>query len=126
MRYPGHCEQIRFFLNDLGMHRDRDEAARILTEACPPVDEDVVYVHAAVEGLIAGKLRRKEFTGQYRPIDIDGAKWRAISWTTACSVAAVVEMVSQGQLPSQGFIKQEEIPLEPFLATTNGSLYLSS
>ena len=79
-----------------------------------------------MEGLIAGKLHREEFTGQYRPIDIDGAMWRAISWTTACSVAAVVEMVNQGQLPSQGFIKQEEIPLESYLATTNGRLYLSS
>ena len=126
MRYPGHCHQMNFFLNELGMHRDREEAARILTEACPAVREDVVYVHAAVEGRINGELQREEFTGQYRPIVIDGVEWRAISWTTACSVAAVVEMVNQGQLPDQGFIKQEEIPLAPFLATANGSLYQSS
>ena len=126
MRYPGHCHQMNFLLNELGMHRDREEAARILTAACPAVKEDVVYVHAAVEGHIGGELLREEFTGQYRPIDIDGVEWRAISWTTACSVAAVVEMVNGGQLPSQGFIKQEDIPQEPYLATANGGLYISS
>ena len=39
---------------------------------------------------------------------------------------AVVEMVNEGQLPDQGFIKQEEISLAPYLATANGSLYQSS
>ena len=125
MRYPGHCEKMNFFLHELGMHRNREEAARILMEACPPVPQDVVYVHAAVEGQIGGELQREEFVGEYRPIEIDDVEWRAISWTTACSVAAVVEMVNEGTLPSQGFIKQEDIPLGPYLATANGSLYLS-
>lgn len=125
MRYPGHCEKMSFFLNELGMHRDREQAAKILMAACPPVPEDVVYVHAAIEGQIDGALQREEFVGEYRPIEIDNVEWRAISWTTACSVAAVVEMVNDGSLPSQGFIKQEDIPLEPYLATANGSLYLS-
>ena len=37
---------------------------------------------------------------------------------------AVVEMVRDGSLPEKGFIKQEEIPLQPYLSTVNGSLYL--
>ena len=32
-------------------------------------------------------------------------------------------MVSAGDLPAKGFIKQELIPLELFLVTRNGSLY---
>jgi saccharopine dehydrogenase-like NADP-dependent oxidoreductase len=124
MRYPGHCDRMRFFLHELGMNRNREEAAKILTEACPPVQDDVVYVHAAVEGHQSGSLQREEFVGEYRPIDVNGTEWRAISWTTACSVAAVVEMVRDGSLPEKGFIKQEEIPLEPYLSTKSGSLYL--
>ena len=49
-----------------------------------------------------------------RPIDIDGKEWRAISWTTAASLCAVIEMVRDGVLPQQGFLKQEEIPLDAF------------
>lgn len=124
MRYPGHCDRMRFFLHELGMHRNREEAGRILVEACPPVQDDVVYVHAAVEGWQSGDLQREEFVGEYRPIEVNDTEWRAISWTTACSVAAVVEMVRDGSLPEKGFIKQEEIPLQPYLSTVNGSLYL--
>jgi saccharopine dehydrogenase-like NADP-dependent oxidoreductase len=54
----------------------------------------------------------------------DGKVWHAICWTTAASVAAVVEMVRDGQLPSKGFLKQEEIPLKEFLKTQNGSYYI--
>ena len=55
-----------------------------------------------------------------------GREWRAISWTTAASIAAVVEMVAEGQLPAKGFIKQEEIPYDQFMETENGQLYKHS
>ena len=44
--------------------------------------------------------------------------------STAASIAAVIEMVDKGNLPSQGFIKQEEIPYEKLIQTSNGQLYL--
>lgn len=82
-----------------------------------------MYVYAVVEGWKDGKLFRNEFYKAYSPMIIDGNEWRAISWTTAASVAAVIEMVDNGDLPSKGFIKQEEIPYETLLKTDNGSLY---
>jgi saccharopine dehydrogenase-like NADP-dependent oxidoreductase len=44
-------------------------------------------------------------------------KWRAISWTTAASLAAVIEMVGDKKLPQKGFIKQEEIKFNDLLST---------
>lgn len=123
IRYPGHCKLMRFFLYELLMKNDRALSERILTEAKPPVAEDVVYVYAAVEGWQGDKLAREEFFNAYHPIEHKGKTWRAISWTTAASVAAIVEMVARGTLPQQGFIKQEEISLDAFLQTGNGSLY---
>lgn len=123
IRYPGHCKLMRFFLYELCMKNDRALTEKILTEAKPPVAEDVVYVYAAVEGWQGDQLAREEFFNAYHPIVHKGKSWRAISWTTAASVAAVVEMVARGTLPQQGFLKQEEIPLEAFLQTGNGSLY---
>jgi saccharopine dehydrogenase-like NADP-dependent oxidoreductase len=123
LRYPGHCALLRFFFHELRMEERREEAGRILVEAKPPVNDDVVFVHVAVEGRREGCLLREEFVRAYFPARIADRQWRAISWTTAASVASVVELVAAGDLPNRGFIEQEKIPLEKFLSTKNGALY---
>lgn len=123
MRYPGHVKLMNFFFHELLMREQREAAGKILTNAKPPVDDDVVYLHASAEGEAEGRLQRKEFVRAYYPIEISGAVCTAIAWTTSASVCAVVEMVRDGTLPAKGFLKQEEIPLEPFLKTRSGSLY---
>ena len=103
--------------------RYREQAGKILTHAKPPVDDDVVYIHVAAEGDINGQLLRREFVRAYKPIDIAGKSRTAIAWTTSASVVAVIEMVRDGTLPKQGFLKQEDISLDAFLATKTGRLY---
>jgi len=123
IRYPGHAKLMRFLLYELILKNKRELVEQILTEAKPPVQEDVVYVYAVVEGWKGDQLAREEFYEAYLPVEIDGKHWRAISWTTAASIAAVVEMVANGSLPQRGFIKQEDISLEKFLETENGAFY---
>lgn len=123
MRYPGHMELMNFFFHELLMRDDRVEAGRILTKAKPPVSEDVVYVHVSSEGTLNGQLRRQEFVRAYTPNQVSGGHNTAIAWTTAGSVVAIIEMVRDGLLPAQGFLKQEDVPLDAFLATRTGSLY---
>lgn len=123
MRYPGHAELMNFFFHELLMRDDRSLAGRILTNAKPPVDEDVVHVHVSAEGHRNGRLARREFVRSYYPTEIAGRTWRAIAWTTASSVSAVVELVSNGELPAGGFLRQETVPLAAFLSTTNGARF---
>src|SRR5690554_2605572 len=123
MRYPGHRDGMKLLLYDLQLKNNRDLAKEILNNALPLVDEDIVLVYAAVEGKINGSLRRKEFSESYRRINLDGKDWRAISWTTACSISTVVDLVSEGKLKNKGFIKQEDIPLDMFLQSHFGSMY---
>lgn len=123
MRYPGHFDLMNFFFHELLMREDRERAGEILVNAKPPVDQDVVYVHVAAEGMINGQLSRKEFVGAYKPLMIAGKSRTAIAWTTAGSVVAVIEMVREGKLPSSGFLKQEDIPLDALLETRTGSFY---
>lgn len=125
IRYPGHCKLMRFFLYELVMKDQRELTEKILTEAKPPVREDVVYVYAVVEGWKGEELSREEFYNAYHPKNINGKEWRAISWTTAASVAAVVEMVANATLPQKGFIKQEEISYDAFCKTKHGALYVN-
>ncbi len=123
MRYPGHVKLMNFFFHELLMRENREAAGKILTHAKPPVDEDVVYVHIAAEGWQNGQLRRKEFVRAYYPLEIAGKHRTAIAWTTSASVVGVIEMVRDGMLPKQGFLKQESIPLEPYLKTRTGNYY---
>lgn len=127
LRYPGHMKMMKVFFHELRMREDRKKAGEILVHAKPPVNDDVVYVHSAVEGWKNNKGKelfcRDEFVRAYYPKKIAGRQWRAISWTTACSIVAIVEMVSKGKLPNKGFLKQEEILLSDFLKTKTGSYY---
>ncbi len=123
MRYPGHVKLMNFFFHELLMRERRKEAGEILVNAKPPVNDDVVYVHISAEGTIDGKLARKEFVRAYYPMELMGQERRSIAWTTASSVVAVIEMVRDGVLPHQGFLKQEDIPLSAFLKTRTGSFY---
>ncbi len=125
MRYPGHAEQMNFFFHELLMRERRKEAGEILVNAKPPVEDDVVYVHASAEGTKDGNRVRREFVRSYKPRIIADQSRTAIAWTTAGSVVAVIEMVRDGKLPAKGFLKQEEIDLDSFLETKTGSLYAS-
>ncbi len=123
MRYPGHAKLMNFFFHELLMRENRELAGRILVNAKPPVEDDVVYIHVASEGNIDGHLQRKEFVRSYRPIEVAGGKQTAIAWTTAGSVVAIIELVRSQKLPSSGFLKQENVDLNSFLSTKAGALY---
>lgn len=128
MRYPGHMRLMRFYFHELLMKEEKEKAGNILVNAKPPVDDDVVYFHAAVEGWRTNPsgheiLERKQYVRAYEPVEIAGEMWRAISWTTACSLVSVVEMVAKGTLPAQGFLKQEEIPFKDYLETRCGQYF---
>jgi saccharopine dehydrogenase (NAD+, L-lysine-forming) len=123
MRYPGHVNLMNFFFHELLMREDRALAGKILTHAKPPVNDDVVYVHAAAEGMVDDRLRREEFVEAYYPQQIGGKMRTAIAWTTSASACSVIELVARGRLPQQGFIRQEDIPLADLLDTHSGAFY---
>ena len=125
IRYPGHGKLMRFLMYELILKNDKSKLKEILSNAKPPVEDDVVYVYAVVEGWKKEKISRSEYFKAFYPIEIQENKWRAISWTTAASLVAVIEMIKNGKLPNKGFIKQEEISFEDFLKTDSGKLFLN-
>ena len=123
MRYPGHMRLMNFFFHELLMRERRELAGEILTNAKPPVNDDIVYVHVSSEGTLDGRLQRREFVRAYRPLELAGGTQTAIAWTTSASAVAIIEMVRDGALPQRGFLKQEQVPFDRFLATTTGRLF---
>jgi len=120
LRYPGHFDQMHFLFDELNLREQRDLVGKMLVDSKPPVTDDVVYIHAAVEGRKNGAPLRENYVRGYKPLDISGRTWRAISWTTAASLVSVVELVADGELPHAGFIKQEDITLEQLFSTKAG------
>lgn len=123
LRYPGHFRQMHFLFDELNLRDRRELVGRMLVDAKPPVNDDVVYLHAAVEGVRGGQPFRHNHVRAYRPIEIDGQVWRAISWTTAASAVSVVELVAAGTVPNTGFVRQEDIRLDDLLGTKSGQLF---
>lgn len=124
LRYPGHCDLMRFVFDELLLRERRELAGEILVNAKPPVDDDVVYLYVAVEGQSDQGLARRQYVRSWYPRTIGGRRWRAISWTTAASACAVIDLVARGGLRDRGFLKQEDVPFDAFLATATGSLFV--
>jgi saccharopine dehydrogenase-like NADP-dependent oxidoreductase len=120
LRYPGHFRQMHFLFDELNLRDQRELVGRMIVDAKPPVNDDVVYIHAAVEGRKHGQPFRENYVRGYKPIEIAGRTWRAISWTTAASAVSVIELVADGTLPHSGLIKQEDITLEALFSTHAG------
>jgi saccharopine dehydrogenase (NAD+, L-lysine-forming) len=122
IRYPGHCELMRFMLQELGLGRRRESAVRLLADAYPPVRDDLVIVYAAAEGTSEGRPAREEFVRVYRPRIVAGAARTAIAWTTAAGAVGMVELLAEGSLANTGFVCQEDVPLSAFFATSAGQM----
>ena len=123
IRYPGHLDGMRLLIEELRFKEQPHQLVQCLANALPPDDQDRVLIHASVQGKIRNKLQTRELVSDYKPIAVAGSHHTAIAWTTAASIVAVVELVSNGSLPQRGFVKQEDIPLQAFLQTTTGRLY---
>ena len=123
IRYPGHLAGMRLLLEDLRFRQRPDELIKRIRVALPPDDDDRVLIHISAQGEIKGRLQTKALVAQYNPLKIAGKMRPAILWTTAVSIASIIEMASSGKLPARGFVKQEDIPLPAFLSTTHGKLF---
>jgi saccharopine dehydrogenase-like NADP-dependent oxidoreductase len=123
IRYPGHCDILKLLLHDLGLERRRDLLKEIFENALPRTNQDVVLVFCTAKGTKNGQLREKSYINKSFSRDIGGDIWSAIQVTTAAGVLGVVDLMRQGILPNEGFIRQEEVALADFMSTEFGRLY---
>lgn len=123
IRYPGHAQLMKTLLQDLRLRDRRDLLKDIFEHALPTTLQDVVIVFVTVSGLKDGALTQETYVNRIYAQAVAGRMMSAIQITTAASVCAVADMLATGALPQQGFVRQEEIPLEAFLANRFGRWY---
>lgn len=123
MRYPGHCEKMRFLLNGLKLSEDRPTLKNILSKSIPSTQTDVVIIYVAVNGLRNGVFLEKNYVKKIYPEMHFEKTWTAIQLTTASSACAVIDIVLQNKHDYRGFVRQEDIPFQDFIENRFGKVY---
>ncbi len=123
IRYPGHAAIMKALLNDLGLASRRDVLKDILENALPSTVQDVVIIFVTVCGWKENRLIQETYARKVYGEVVAGEMQSAIQITTAGSICAVLDMLADGTLKAEGFVHQEEINLDRFLANRFGRYY---
>ena len=123
IRYPGHAAIMKALLHDLGLRDRRDVLKDILEHALPSTLQDVVIVFVTVTGMKKGRLVQETYANKVYGQKINGIDRSAIQVTTAAGICGVLDLLAEKRLPQQGFIRQEDVPLQDFLSNRFGKIY---
>lgn len=123
IRYPGHCELVRFLCNDLRLSKRRDVFLDVLEQAVEVTTQDVVLIFITASGEKAGRLTQETYTRKVYHGEVHGQHRAAIQISTAAGVCAVVDLMRTGALPSRGFVRQEDVALTDFVRNRFGKHY---
>ncbi|MDB5293245.1 MAG: putative dehydrogenase [Phycisphaerales bacterium] len=126
IRYRGHRDLMCFLMNELRLNDRRALLKDILENAVPVTPQDVVLIFCTVTGQKDGRLlqvtdARKIYAGACY-----GDRWSAIQITTAGSLCAIIDLHFSGLLPDRGFVRQEQVKLDDFLANRFGACYANA
>jgi saccharopine dehydrogenase-like NADP-dependent oxidoreductase len=123
IRYPGHAAIMKALLNDLRLRDRRDVLKDILEQAVPATVQDVVVIFVTVSGRRDGRLLQDTYVRKIYSQALHGTRRSAIQITTASSLCAMLDLLAQGCLPQAGFVRQEDVALDDFLANRFGRVY---
>jgi saccharopine dehydrogenase-like NADP-dependent oxidoreductase len=121
IRYPGHCAIMKRLIRDLRL--DEATLTEILGHALPRTSQDMVLIFVAATGRKDGAPGEGTFVRKVYSRTEGDAQWSAIQITTASAICAALDLVREGRLPQEGFVRQEEIGLAEFTANRFGRHY---
>jgi saccharopine dehydrogenase-like NADP-dependent oxidoreductase len=123
IRYPGHCELMRFLCNELRLGERRKLFEDVLEHAVPITTQDVVLIFVTVSGSQKARLVQETYTKKVYHGKVGGTELSAIQLTTAAALCAMLDLHRSGEIPRTGFVKQEDVPLSVFLNNRFGKYY---
>ena len=123
VRYPGHRKLMKFLLDDLRLKEDQETLKSLMRAAVPSTMQDVVLVFISVSGMRDGQFVQEVFSRKIFAQQTTRGRMSAIQITTAAGICTAVDLFRTGRLPGAGFVGQEAIGLDAFLANRFGSAY---
>jgi saccharopine dehydrogenase-like NADP-dependent oxidoreductase len=126
IRYPGHHDLMVFLLRELRLEQRRELLKDVMEAAIPITFQDVVVIFCTVTGWRRGQYVQKSDARKIYPRELGGEIWSAIQITTAAAVCAALDLFLQGTVSGTGFVRQEQIDFEAFIANRFGAWYEES
>ena len=114
---------MKTLLQDLQLRDHRDLLKQVFENSLPATMQDVVLIFVTVSGMQEGQLFQETYANKIYSQEVNGHFHSAIQITTAASICAVLDLLHKGELPTTGFICQEEITLDVFLENRFGQYY---
>lgn len=115
LRYVGHYEWVERQVRRLPKNENLPfKLQDVMLEAIPSVEDDLVLVHASVDGFAAnGRRRMIEKAFFVEPLEIDGKNLRAIQTTTAAPLCESAMMLLSGKY--KGVVLQSQLNPNEFM-----------
>lgn len=115
LRYPGHYDWVESIVETLPKNESLpDRLQELMMQAIPSVEDDVVVVHASVDGFDStGRRRMLEKAYFVEPLEINGKRLRAIQTTTAGPLCQSAMMLLTGKY--KGVVLQSQIDPADFM-----------
>lgn len=126
VRYPGHRDIMKILLHDLRLMDRRDLLKDIFETSLPLTYQDVVLVFISVSGVKDGQLVQETYANKVYNKTLSGKLWSAIQITTASGICTVLDLMAEGKLPQQGFVRQEDVLFDDFINNRFGQYYGTS
>jgi saccharopine dehydrogenase-like NADP-dependent oxidoreductase len=127
VRYPGHHYLMDFLINGLRMGdtlETQRQLGRIFDRAIPMTRQDVVLMLCAASGWRQGLYSEETNARKIYHQNVGTEHWSAIQLTTAAAACVAVDLYRERKLTiKQGFVRQEDVELEVFLANRFGKYY---
>ena len=123
VRYVGHRDLALMLVRELRLGERREVMKDILEKSLPITFQDVVITFCTVTGWREDQFVQISDARKIYHQEIDGDRWSAIQLTTAAGLSTVVDLHVAGKLPPQGFVAQEQVDFDSFLANLFGRIY---
>lgn len=115
IRYPGHCEKMRFLIKELKLGEDKKTLFRILEHSLPRVDDDILILYASASGKIKGNYEERHYFKKIMPKVIESHRWTAMQTATASSACTAIDLILSKPKLEGGFIPQTWFDFDEFV-----------
>lgn len=123
IRYPGHNHLLKLLLEDMQFKDNQEQLAELWDRTLPATFRDQIVIFVTAVGKFRGRLTENVYANTVYHQEIDGENWSGIQITTAAGVCGVLDMLFEGHLPQQGFVRMEDVDFEIFIKNRFGRYY---
>ncbi|QIW10289.1 saccharopine dehydrogenase C-terminal domain-containing protein [Francisella sp. LA112445] len=126
IRHPGHCEKMKFLMQDMKLGDDLDTMVKVMENAIPRINQDIVLIYVSVDGIRKGLKAERHFAQKYPSKVMFSKHFSALQLTTATSLCVSIDLLLNSKDKHNGFINQESISLKDFYNNQFGQYYRDS